>query len=1225
MNSNSKLPNKAFLKNNYVNNSKDKDKDNNKNKPRKKCTCSGRDQKIEPDLYFKIKEENELLKKNKLAQDKVITDLKTSLANIKENIIRERRQADYKVINNNKGLSSDLEKTKYENEKLKFENKKKNLIIQGLQSNTSFTNKKKQKSKSKGIKNPKKLKAQGPSSTAINGTEKDILISQLREQLKIAQDDRHKLITEMHNLMISNTASYHNLNRLNGNGMNGMTYNDPNYNPGTTTVRRDIELDTKTKILEMTKKNLEMYIDKYEKERDNNRKLQADLSMLKGEVEKIEQYKNLIDDLKNNERKLEDELNDLRINPFIKETEERGNVFRNFQITEKRLKEIEKLLNEKERELQECQIKLNQLEKENKKLKDNNNILEIEKEKYHEENLQLKIAQKERENNDKIFQDKLNQFVQYGQIDPNFARMLSLLKEQNSNLNWSNVNINYLEQNQEKSNDPIYLKEKIEKLMTEKSELGKELETTKALLVTQQQINDDTKQLQEIDNKKYQAEVKLLKQKIEDLLKLIDVNKLPNEFLTQDPITGKVSLKDKNEILNELIPSEKKDVNLLDDNITEFSEDETEVELSMNENALDIFFGECIYEDGLGAELGFAVEHMLSFFSVDFFIHETQTSDILNGKTPLFNFQLTFKVDVNENLINYLESEYIYVDIYSLRDNVQTIFGKGKIRLKELIEVENSPESTRRVINSICSIYYVKDPNLKIASIHYKMRMRKPLSEALKWYTAQNSFLRSKNPIHDVLITNAERTIKNYENSGGKAYDVKIHINKAIGLVSNNLGGKLSPYFYYKFYQDGEKYSKVAYGTEPMFEDVSSFKEIFTKEFVDYIEKENLNVYLFDNMNPIEVDINDREQIRLLNTNQEVSKDLIGICRIPLKGLLINDSVQGNFPIINMDNQKVGVLCVNIFWDEMNYGGNEELYEMPYEAEMFRDALVIRLSNVLKAKGLNLDSAFNIFDMDKKNEITIENFKNILIYTLKFSTNQNEIESLIKLLFTNQSRNILTKMDFFKIFSMLLPHAGPASSVLMASAAYQNDNEDNKYNTSPLDNNKMQSNMDSQFTIEAEKQRKNSRTQNINYMNNINNMGTTNINNINNNTNLGETSIVNTNRSLEELGKLVFEYRMKMGGDFSQIFKNLDRDGSLGIDKNELRNGYKKMGITLSDTELNKLWRELSPDNKNIDFARFKAFHEKLFVPNTRRAIPIKRDQIEERDNTMMSNNLNDY
>ena len=305
----------------------------------------------------------------------------------------------------------------------------------------------------------------------------------------------------------------------------------------------------------------------------------------------------------------------------------------------------------------------------------------------------------------------------------------------------------------------------------------------------------------------------------------------------------------------------------------------------------------------------------------------------------------------------------------------------------------------------------------------------------------------------------------------------------------------------------------------------------------------------------------------------------------------------------------------------MNYGGNEGMYDMPYETEKFKDALIIKLSDVLKAKGLNLDSAFNIFDMDGKNEITVENFKDILIYTLKFSTNQNEIESLIKLLFTNESRNVLTKTDFFRIFSMLLPHDGPASSVLMASAAYQNDNEDKKYETNLFANNQMISNMDSQFSINAEKQRKNSRTQNINYINN--NIGnTTNINNINNQTNIGETtSVVNTNRSLEELGKLVFEYRMKMGGDFSQIFKDLDKDGSLGIDKKELRNGYQKMGISLSDTELNKLWRELSPDNQNIDFARFKAFHEKLFVPNTRKGIPIKRDQMDERGNTMISNN----
>lgn len=87
------------------------------------------------------------------------------------------------------------------------------------------------------------------------------------------------------------------------------------------------------------------------------RKLQNELSILKGENDKIPQYKILIDDLKNNEKKLEEELNNLRINPFIKHAEERGNIFKNYQINEQRLKELEKDLEQKEKILHEQEIK----------------------------------------------------------------------------------------------------------------------------------------------------------------------------------------------------------------------------------------------------------------------------------------------------------------------------------------------------------------------------------------------------------------------------------------------------------------------------------------------------------------------------------------------------------------------------------------------------------------------------------------------------------------------------------------------------------------------------------------------------------------------------------------------------------------------------------------------------------------------------------------------------
>ena len=568
---------------------------------KKKCKCIGRDAKIDYDLYFKIKEENDKLKKDRKIQEDKIKKLEVSLASIKENVIRERKQADYKVINNANDFNADLEKTKSENRRLKSENEKKNLIIQGLQSN-ALIKKVKGKSKNKKIeKDPLTLQNEKNDYLAC--------ISRLREQLKIANEDRRTLITELRKRQMYNSNNSNNINYNN-------SMNNFNNKISSELENATIKLDTNQKILQLKQKELENYIERYEKEREKVRKLQNELTLLKGENDKIPQYKALIDDFKIKEQKLQEELNNLRINPFIQQAEERGNMFKRNQINEQRLAEIEKNLDEKEKKLQEQKIKINQLEHDNNKLRDDYNKSENQKALKNEEMLKYKIALEENEKNDKVFQDKLNKFVQYGQVDNNFAKMLTLLKLQNKDINIDNININYFEQNSEKANDPVYLKSEIEKLKTEKAELGKELETTKALLTTLQQINDETKKLQEIDKLKYNAEIKLYKQKIEDLIKLIDIDKLPNEYIVLDPITGQPMLKDKNEILNEMIPSEQKDVKLLDDRISEFSDDDTDIELSMNENALDIFLGECVYEDGLSEELGFNVDNMLSFFRV---------------------------------------------------------------------------------------------------------------------------------------------------------------------------------------------------------------------------------------------------------------------------------------------------------------------------------------------------------------------------------------------------------------------------------------------------------------------------------------------------------------------------------------------------------------------------------------------------------------------------------
>ena len=358
------------------------------------------------------------------------------------------------------------------------------------------------------------------------------------------------------------------------------------------------------------------------------------------------------------------------------------------------------------------------------------------------------------------------------------------------------------------------------------------------------------------------------------------------------------------------------------------------------------------------------------------------------------------------------------------------------------------------------------------------------------------------------------------------------------------------------------------------------------------MQNESLNIYLFDSLNPIELDVRAQNEAKL--SNREVSKDLIGICTIPLKGLLTNDLVQGEFPIFNMDNIRVGKLAINIIWEEIHVGINEGLMNsLNYKTEIKQDNLVIKLANCLKEKGLNIESAFNIFDIDKNREISLENFKNTIIFTLKFTTNQNEMEHLIKIFFMNQGRSKLDKIDFYKIFVNLLP----------SEEMKQSQNINNNGNI----------NINSPATINSNIPSKNIVNNNI-----IDNKLTTNIDYYSNKQ-LAQTGQKNNSektqndRNLNEIGKLISKYKLKgkSKSDAVDIFKYIfDKDASLGIDKNELVRGFEKMGINLSENEKNNLWKKMAGNKGSIDFESFKIFHDNYCISSKENTIQSDKSKI---------------
>lgn len=625
------------------------------------------------------------------------------------------------------------------------------------------------------------------------------------------------------------------------------------------------------------------------------------------------------------------------------------------------------------------------------------------------------------------------------------------MKTKDENQNW--MKIDFLEKmNGPMNNNPEFLLREIERIKIEKGVLGNELDKTKSLLQIQQQINEDQQKMFDEDKKilKYQLDKAMTK--IEELAKLVDIERLPKDkTLTTNIDLLKKGLMTNN--INELkeIKEMTKGFGFIDnipDNITEFSVAETETEFGMNENALDIWFGKGFLEKGLEKELGFPLSGLMSFIAVDFYLHENQTSNLNNGMNPLYNLQLTFKVNVDEHFIHYLEGDNIKIDLYYISNNVQFVLGHGKIPLCQLLENEENLKqdllntqmskiagkltqgTVSRVTQNVVSIFYDKDQNISIGKIHYKMRMRHPILEAIKWYREKDKVLREISPMHDLFSKKIEKEMKNYGGGDGKTMLVTIMISKAVNLKVSGPPRKISPYIYYQFYKFEDHYSETTYGENPTFSLVDKYNVIYDSTFHEYIENQYLELVILDDSNALEVQINpdtkNTGSVNLINNKDE--DDLIGITRINLKDLSISNLIQGSFPIINRKNQISGEIIVNIFWEEIAIGGENQNDDKPFETKNWEKVLLKKFTDLVKHKGINLNSAFELLVDSSTNVITINAFKDFIQFTVKFTDKQRDIQELIDCVFGN--KKTLNKRDFYKVFAFLLPHDAPIDNLL---------------------------------------------------------------------------------------------------------------------------------------------------------------------------------------------------
>ena len=1163
---------------------------NKKNSMTQNIGTNLRGEVIDPDIYYNQYNENMNLKKalqqmkfknKKLSAKNQYLEIENKKLNIRLNKDPNHR----KEQNLKQEINKDNQTLKIENENLKNKNKKLNETVLSMQKKLGKITPNKLNAKSK-----LHQRSKYPNVYQINDYEE--LIRHLQVSLKAAHEDRRNLIDEITSMKEGGVSQVKKEFADN--------IRDKNLKLSEMSLELDklkSQFEINQKILNLTKQGLDEYKEKYEIERNKNNQLENELQLQRNDLDKLEEYTTMIENYKKKVQTMEDQISDLCESPFIKQINERD---KNFI----KLRETQTALTEAQRRLEIENNNMNELKRKYNELTENYNRVKQERDQFREDGMRYKIDKEEREKQGKEFDTVFNRISQFGEVDSNYEKMVGMIRGQltkdTKGKNWENID--FLEKMDKFPDSKEELVKEINRLIIEKGVLGEELEKTQIILARQLELNEDLKKKQESEKKLYMNQIKSLRK----LAQLVDRRNIPADFDLK-VLYGKDSTIKKEKEKEKEIEKVPDNIDMKDfDNrdlinrsvytsITGFSKDSNEEEITIDENYLDLYITVANFDqEGIQNKLGIEVDNLMSFISVDFYLHETQTSNLMSGQKPNYNFQLSFKVIEDENFILYLQDEYIIIELYYLKNNTQTIFATGKIKLSQLIQIENDPKT--RVVHGYIEMFYIDDSSVKLCDIKYKMRMRKSILEKIKWINEKNLLFNRLDPVNEAnmkimgelnkyTLTNLNMDIYQKDDINNKVYNIRIRIIKGESLASSSQNPKIMPYLFYTFYKHNEHYSSTIPGFDPLFDDLEEFTCVYNKNFHNYLDKETLDIYVFDSSTPIEVDT-DGKEVEMVRQN--IENDLIGVCKIKLRGLILNNKIEGKFPVLKEEDKgntdiNRGYLIVSISAEEIFLEENEKKYRNDLDQKLVEgiDPILVKLASILRNKGLKMNTAFNRFDRDQEDQISLPNFR-IVAYDFNFE--QKEVERLVQVVFGNKV--VLDRQDFYQVFNNLLPFEDDSDNVQKTKVL--GEQSQTSFNIIGKQNNNMKT---TGALKEVEINESNSGIMtNYNNFNNQINLNSQNLSNYNNN--IGRRK----SRTMDEIMLKVDGYMFRFGKNTaSDLFKIFDVDVNLKVGKKELADGFAHIGIALNPEEHDMIWKSIigKSDKTSFGYEEFKAFYDK--------------------------------
>uniref|UniRef100_A0A8C5LD46 Protein fantom n=1 Tax=Jaculus jaculus TaxID=51337 RepID=A0A8C5LD46_JACJA len=600
----------------------------------------------------------------------------------------------------------------------------------------------------------------------------------------------------------------------------------------------------------------------------------------------------------------------------------------NMQLKEQRLKccSLEKQLQSmtfSERRIEELRDRINDLEKERELLKENCDKLynsafgaaHEEQWKLKEQQLKVQIAQletalksdltdrtevldklrMERDQNEKLIQENRELQLQYLEQKHQLDELKNRMKFFNQ------VNFLFLAKNlyvfqaqkEQKNGDLLFLEKVDSKTNKDLDHAMKELQATHAETVQELEKTRNMLLMQHRINKDYQMEVEAVTHKMENLqqdyeLKLEQYTHLLDiraariqklEAQLKDIAYGTKQYKFKAEIAP-------------DDSVDEF--DET-IHLERGENLFEIHISKVTFSSEVLQASG--DKEPVTFCTYAFYDFELQTTPIVRGFHPEYNFTSQYVVHVNDLFLQYVQKNTITLELHQAYSTDYETIAACQLRFHEILE-----KSGR--IFCKASLVGTKGVVPNFGTVEYWFQLRVPMDQAIRLYRERAKalgYIRSNvNGPEQMQLLNhqAAKTTQpgSTDPTDGNLNELHITVRCCSHLQAQ--ASHLQPHSYvvYRFFDFADHDTAIIPSSnDPQFDDHMCFLVPMSMDLDRYLKSESLSFYVFD-------DSDTQENI------------YIGKVDVPLISLAHDRCISGIFELSDHQKHPAGTIHVILKW-----------------------------------------------------------------------------------------------------------------------------------------------------------------------------------------------------------------------------------------------------------------------------------------------------------------------